>query len=409
MSAYDCIVIGAGPAGSLAAYDLATGGARVLLVDRASFPRDKPCGGGVLLSAAKDLPFSIEPVVERAVHGFHVRYRRDSVFSHRFDKPLAYMTQRAKLDAFLAERAAEVGAEFQDGRRVGDLVASEGGMRVVFEGGDVATAPAAVAADGANGICRRVLGLPSQPMAVALEANVAGVPAQWSDSVGLELGTMRGGYGWVFPKGDHCNVGLGGWPMTGPTLRAELDVYSALEQFPPESLSGHRGHHLPLREAGSAVVDGRVAFVGDAAGLVDPLSGEGIGNAIRSGRLAASAVGRLLAGEVSDLSGYAAALEQTVEPELAVARQLRDLYHAKPWPYVQALKRSGLLWRSMCHIMRGESDYQSFRRRLGPLRPVFDLAARRAERSIAKQMQADPGASARLGVVRPVVKRATRG
>lgn len=392
MSTYDCIVVGAGPAGSLAAYDLAADGARVLLVDRASFPRDKPCGGGVLLSAAAQLPFSIAPVVERAVHGFHVRYRRDRVFTHRFEEPLAYMTQRARLDAYLAERAAEVGADFHDGRRVRNVETDASGVTVCFDGGDVATAPATIAADGANGICRRALGLPPQPMAVALEANVAGVPQMWSDYVGLELGSMPGGYGWVFPKGDHCNVGLGGWPVTGPMLRAELDVYSAVEQFPPGTLSGRRGHHLPLREAGSPAVRGRVALVGDAAGLVDPLSGEGIGNAIRSGRMAASAVARLLSGETSDLSGYQAELERRLEPELAVARQLRDLYHYKPWPYVQALRRSGFLWRAMCHIMRGESDYQSFRQRLGPLRPLFDLAARRAARANVRRAHLKPAA-----------------
>ncbi|MDE2639559.1 MAG: FAD-dependent oxidoreductase, partial [Chloroflexota bacterium] len=77
---YDSIVVGAGPAGSLAAHDLAVAGARVLLVDRADFPRDKPCGGGVLIGAARHLPFSIEPVVERTLSDFRVRYRRDWTF-----------------------------------------------------------------------------------------------------------------------------------------------------------------------------------------------------------------------------------------------------------------------------------------------------------------------------------------
>ena len=381
MATYDCLIVGAGPAGSLAAYDLAAAGARVLLVDRASFPRDKPCGGGILPSAAAHLPFSIEPVVERVVYGFRVRYRRDWVFEHRYGEPLAYMTQRSQLDAYLAACAAEAGATFQDGRRVYDVELGEECVKLRFESGEVATAPAAIAADGANGVCRQALGLPAQRVAVALEANSAGVPGAWSDSVGLELGSMPGGYGWVFPKGDHCNVGVGGWLETGPTLRGELDAYSTVEQFPPEALSGHRGFRLPLRELGSPVVRGRMAFTGDAAGLVDPLLGEGIGNAFQSGRMAAAAVGRLLAGEASDLSSYAVELERTIDPELAAAQQLGDLFHQLPWPYVQILKRSGFFWRALCRVARGEGDYQSFRRQLGPLVPLFDLAARRAARS----------------------------
>jgi len=74
-------------------------------------------------------------------------------------------------------------------------------------------------------------------------------------------------------------------------------------------------------------------------------------------------------------------LERRIDPELAAAQQLGDLFHQHPWPYVQVLKRSGYFWRALCRVARGEGDYQSFRRRLGPLAPVFDLAARRAARS----------------------------
>src|SRR5438477_3902526 len=98
MAAHDVAVIGAGPAGSTAAYRLAAGGAGVLLVDKARFPRDKPCGGGVTLRAARLLPFSIDPVVEDVVDRFELRLGYGSSFERAGDEPLCLMTQRRRLD-----------------------------------------------------------------------------------------------------------------------------------------------------------------------------------------------------------------------------------------------------------------------------------------------------------------------
>src|ERR671915_1284510 len=109
MKRYDAIVVGAGPAGSTAAYFLAKEGASVLVVDRAKFPRDKPCGGGLTGRAVRALPFSVEPVVEHVVTlaelglGYGKRVERGS------GAPLVYMTQRKLLDAYLLEQAAAAG------------------------------------------------------------------------------------------------------------------------------------------------------------------------------------------------------------------------------------------------------------------------------------------------------------
>ena len=392
MSDYDVIVVGAGPAGSTAARELAAWG-RVLLLDRAAFPRDKPCGGGVLVSATPLLPFSLEPVTERVVTGFRVTYRRQAAFHHQFDEPLALMTQRSVLDAFLVERALEAGAEFRDACSVKGVEPQPSGVNVALANGDRLSARAVIAADGANGPVRRSLGLPPLRQAVALEGNVPGVEPGWSDSVGLDLGSMAGGYGWVFPKGDHCNVGVGGWPSVGPGLRAELNAYAVEVGFDPAFLTGLRGHHLPLRDPGSAAAAGRIAFVGDAAGLVDPLSGEGIGNAIRSGVIASQEAVRILAGEAFDFGVYQRRIELELEPDLAVSRQLQALFHRGPWPYVQMLRRSGRFWQAFCHIVRGEQSYVGLKGRLGPLGGLVDLVANRAERANRERTGWDRAAS----------------
>lgn len=380
---YDCLVLGAGPAGSTAARELAARGARVLLVDRAPFPRDKPCGGGVLISAAAQLPFPLDPVVEQVVTGFAVTYKRGRRTLHRHDAPLVYMTQRCRLDAFLVDQAVAAGALFQDGRLVTSVEPDSTAVTLRFRGGDVVTASCVVAADGANSVARRALGLPPLRSAVALEANAPGVPDRWRDRVALDLGSLPGGYGWIFPKGDHCNLGVGGWPTAGPHLRRHLARYAASEGFDPHSLVGLRGHALPLRDLGAPLVQGPIAFVGDAAGLVDPLSGEGIGNAFRSGRLAAVEIARLLAGAVSDLSGYQRAVQRAIDPDLAVSSQLQALFHQQPWPYVRLLQRSRRFGRTFCRIVRGESSYARLKERLGPFGLLVDAAAWQAERSLA--------------------------
>src|SRR3954453_5538946 len=101
MADFDVAIIGGGPAGSTAAYRLATAGARVLLVDKATFPRDKPCGGGVTGRAARLLPFSIEPVVEDTVTQLECGLRYRHHVSRTARKPIAFMTQRSRLDHFL--------------------------------------------------------------------------------------------------------------------------------------------------------------------------------------------------------------------------------------------------------------------------------------------------------------------
>ncbi len=379
---FDCVVVGAGPAGSTAARELATAGARVLLLDRAVFPRHKPCGGGVWMSATSHLPFSLEPVTERVITGFRVSYKRRNVFAHQFGRPLALMTQRARLDAYLVEQAIDAGTEFQDGRLVEDVALSGDALTIRLSDGRVVTARTAVAADGANSRLRRALSMPPLRYAVALEANVDGVPPAWDSSVGLDLGSMPGGYGWVFPKGDHSNLGVGAWPAIAPALRGELTAYAAAAGFAPARLRDLQGHHLPLRDGRAPVYRGPVAFVGDAAGLVDPLSGEGIGNAIRSGFLAGQTIAELLHGNAHDLAGYQRAVEREIDPDLAVARQLQALFHQRPWPYVQLLRRSRRLSRTLCRIVRGEATYTGFKGRLGPFTFVVDLAAWYAQRNM---------------------------
>jgi geranylgeranyl reductase family protein len=344
---YDAIVVGAGPAGSTTAYRLARAGARVMLLDRARFPRDKPCGGGLTLRAVRELPFSVEPVVEDTVHtfGFGLRYSRRAEL--RSAKPLVLMTQRRRLDAFLAEQAAEAGAEFRDGAKVTN-VAPEG--QVVLDGervrGDVV-----VGADGANGVTARAVGLGARNVGVALEGNVAYDPdlrARYRGRAVIDVGVVPGGYAWVFPKGDHVNVGVGGWQSEGPRLRDHLARACSGYGVDVARLTDVRGHRLPMLGATKPPLRERVLLVGDAAGLVDPLSGDGMYEAFVSGRLAAEAV------VGGGLAGYAAALARALARTEAVSFRVKGAFDRFP-RLAFSVARTPLAWRLFCAVVRGDS------------------------------------------------------
>ena len=351
MERFDVVVVGAGPAGALTAFHLSRARARVLLVDKASFPRDKPCGGGLTYRALRQLPFSVEPVVEDVVTHVECRlhYRHSFERGHR---PLAVMTQRRRLDAFLAEQAMEAGAQFRDGTRA----KVESDTRVLV-GGEPVEARVVIGADGANGPTARALGLAGEIVhGVALEGNLGYDRVsreRYRGRMVLELAVVPGGYGWVFPKGDHVNFGVGGWDYAGPRLREDLRRLCVEHGVDAEELTDVRGHRLPLRRPGTVLARGRAALVGDAAGLVDPVSGDGMYEAFFSARLAAAATIDLLEGRAAGLEPYHAVVARALGPVAAAgwgAKVALDRYPRA----VFALMRLPVTWRGLEKVVLGE-------------------------------------------------------
>jgi geranylgeranyl reductase family protein len=335
---YDVAILGGGPAGSTAAYRLATAGARVLLLDKATFPRDKPCGGGVTGRAARLLPFSIEPVVEDAVDRLEcgLRYRRR--FTRHARAPLAYMTQRRRLDHFLLQKAAEAGAEVREGETAD---ARELDARIV------------IGADGCNGSSAKQLELADGVVhGVALEANYPHEP-RFARAMVLEIAVIRGGYGWVFPKGDHVNVGVGGNGEEGPKLRAELRRMCEAYGIDPDAAEDTRGYRLPLRLPGTLLARGRTAVIGDAAGLVDPFSGDGMYEAFLSAQLVADAALDVLAGRAENLDAYQAAVERRIAPLTRAGWGAKRAFERFPRT-TYALARLPVTFRALEKLLRGE-------------------------------------------------------
>ena len=358
MERFDVAVVGAGPAGSTTAYRLARAGARVVLLDRARFPRDKPCGGGLTYRALRELPVDVEPVVEDVVHVMELRLNYRSRFERR-GRPVASMTQRRRLDAHLAENAAAAGATFRDGVKVSH-VEVDGAGATLSVGRDRVRSQVVVGADGANGPTARAAGCTvDYAYGVALEANVpyeaVDEPRYRSRAV-VELGEIAGGYGWVFPKGDHVNVGVGGWQSEGPRLREHLSRLCRMHRIDDAALEELRGHRLPLRRARSHPVSTRALLVGDAAGLVDPLTGDGMYEAFLSSRVATQAILDLLGGAAATLEPYAAALSRAVAPQAAAswaAKRALDRFPRATF----AIARAPFVWPIIERLVRGEISH----------------------------------------------------
>ena len=352
-------MLGAGPAGSAAAVTAARAGLTVALVDRAQFPRDKLCGGGItgraqgfLHAVFGDLPDgTLHPVgqLRLAWHG-------EPLGTLACDPPFG-TTMRHRFDAALRGIALLAGAQDYAGRRA--LRIDPGTGAVSLSCGAMLQAPVLIGADGVHSATARALwGRAHDPARVAFALEVEAPPRPGPDMLDIDLGAADWGYGWAFPKAGGLTLGVGGLAPRNPDLRARLDAYVAAQGVAGDLRV--KGHHLPFGEAKPVPGDGRVLLVGDAAGLVDPITGEGIGWAVHSGHLAARAAIRALAADApgAALRHYATDLAPALA-ELRRARMLRAIIYARPLRagFARMLARHPSVQHRYVELMQGRRDY----------------------------------------------------
>lgn len=360
MRRYDVAVIGAGPAGSAAAIGLARRGASVLLADRARFPRDKTCGGGVTGRARAAAPCSIDEVVEAVVTEADLR-SVDGRSVRRFGRtPLVYMTQRRHLDHHVALQAAASGADFRDDARCTAIQLDRDGATLDLDGERI-RARIVIGSDGANGTAATQLGLGgNRALMLALEGHLdlEQAPAELRrGQLVLESGSIRGGYAWSFPKADHLNIGIGGWIDEGPELREQLAAFCRRLGVDSEALEPLRGHRLPLRAFRSRLASTNACVVGDAAGLVDPLTGDGIYESFLSGRLAAEACVERLAGDEQALLRYGKTVTRALAPQFASSWVLKHAFDRIP-RLTYELAVTSVVWRLLSTNVAGGTHAQ---------------------------------------------------
>ncbi|GIW13935.1 MAG: hyaluronate lyase [Tepidiforma sp.] len=361
---FDAIVVGAGPAGSTAARELAAAGARVLLLDREHFPRYKACGGGIPRRTARVLPFPLDPVVEDEVSLLDIAWRGRCRFVRDSGEPFAAMVMRDRFDALLLDYAQRAGAEFRQGSPVRTLEAAPAGVSVTTEGGFSAGAQFLIAADGAHSPVGKMAGLGAglaecAAYEVEVRAPAHRVRANRATAF-IELGFRPWGYAWVFPKAEVLSVGIVLPPDQAGTMKQQVSAYLQRLGLGGAPVDISRGHKIRFRRGAERIADDRVLLAGDAAGLADEFTQEGIFYAIESGRIAARAVLRALAGQ-APLFAYQRDIDRELMPELRAARLIAHMFYGMlgrfPGPWLLATRALPYLWDAFFAVQRGESTY----------------------------------------------------
>jgi geranylgeranyl reductase family protein len=333
----------------------------------------------VTIRAAKLLDFDIGPVVERVVWGGRISYKMRHAIERRYHEPICYMVMRSRFDEYLTRKAQEAGAHLAEGVRVADVTMNGEGCTLRLADGSV-SASVVIGADGANSVVAHSLDLMRDAdMDVALEAEVEvsdQVLAAWDRRAAIDFGIVEPGYGWVFPKGRHLSIGVGGQKAGASAMRARYEAYLAALDLGAHRVVHFQGHHIPLRHDGSPIVRGRALLLGDAAGLADPFTGEGIYHAIRSARLAAPVVTDRLRGRASDLLAYEQAVAREIMPDLRLAATMMKAFFWTPGVYLRLVERLQRPWNATCRMLRGESDWVRIMDRTGPFRLLLKFLDR---------------------------------
>ncbi|MCY3923718.1 MAG: geranylgeranyl reductase family protein [Chloroflexi bacterium] len=359
---WDALVVGAGPAGARAAQQLSAAGASTLLVEKHSLPRYKACGGGVPARTLRLLDdLDISAVSEGFVDAIDVSRFGRHQFRKTSKRPLAWMVMRDRFDQFLTDLAAESGASIRDSTPVQSVVETDACYEIETPTG-VVRARHILAADGATGPMARWLGIKSAPTrSAAYEVEVAAPSSAldyWHQAANVDVGYRPWGYGWVFPKDGTLSVGVVTAPKRGRSIRKQTDRYLSRLGLGEAEVIKMQGHPIRYRRSvGESVAQGRALLLGDAAGLADEFTAEGIAYAVHSANLAADAV--LNGDEPAAL--YTRAINHRIQPELDAARTISRLYYwcvvTWPWLALTASKHISYLWRAFFRVMRGDSTY----------------------------------------------------
>ncbi len=357
---FDCIIVGAGPAGASAAYHLAKKGHSVLVIEKASFPRAKSCGGGVSPAIAQWFDFDFTPVVQNNVSQVKYTFKMSDPAEVQLEgvTPM-WMVQRDQFDNFLMQQATSQGVEFKDGTEVTGVTLQGDSWQVdtsngAFEGKYL------IAADGANSVVAKWLGFSETEKVAAASLQVPGEVSERRKTMAFfDFGSLKNGFMWCFPKADGYSLSAA--YVRNPKgkadeLKKQLTKYAELFEL-DTSNAEYKEHPLNLWQEDRALHSDRVLLAGEAAGIVDPLIGEGIRPAMFTGVTAANAVSSAIAGEANALEQYTETIKQEWGGNLSKADFLAGLFYKAPKiAYKLGVKRP-IAGQLMGKILCGELSY----------------------------------------------------
>jgi geranylgeranyl reductase family protein len=319
--------------------------------------------------------------VHYTVHRLVLLYRGREKLVIEDGQPLLVTSMRDEFDAFLAEKAAGQGAVILENQSVREILEEQDHYELRTRDSRF-RARVVVGADGANSLVAHSQGLRRHPfLLLALEGEVpARIPSTLlrADTALIDWGGIRNGYGWVFPKKGHATIGVGAPVGRAPQLRGYWNAL--LQRFVEDPLARPRikGHHLPVRKTGMSIQRKRVLLVGDAAGLVEPFTGEGIYYAIRSAQIAAREIVKVLSGESQGFREYEQRIDAELMPEIITGQVLSGLFATFPRFSLSLFSQNQEIKRFFCRAIRGEVKLSDCGPLLGGWQIIFTIARRLA-------------------------------
>jgi len=376
---YDVIIVGAGPAGAMLAYKLARKGIEVLLLEKERLPRYKCCAGGVTSKARDLLDFDISEVVEDVVHDVNFSYKLGSHYPGHYSQPLIYTVMRDAFDHLLVKRAQQSGAMVIDKQEVKQIQTQADGVEI-STGDSIFRSRVVAGADGAYSVVARELGLRRNieyTAGIERELVVSEEQmAKWKSRVEIDMGSISGCYAWVFPKRNLLSTGAICPTHRARSLRRYYQKFLSSLSINNYTISKASSHLIPTYGGKTIIFQDKVLLLGDAAGLADPLTGEGIYNAIQSAGLAAGVIENSLAQNRTELQDYQRAVEEKIMSEMRIAHTLSKLFARFPHLAFRMLKSDSRVWRTCCYLLRGETNYAIIKERIGGFKGMFAFLSR---------------------------------
>ncbi|MEL6602547.1 MAG: geranylgeranyl reductase family protein [Cyanobacteria bacterium J06614_10] len=367
----DCIIVGGGPAGSSAAYHLATLGAqsgsayRVLLLEKASLPRYKPCTGAVSPSVADWFDFDFAPAIDCQSQRVRYSWKLGDTIDAQLETEPIWSVRREVFDQFLIDKAKAAGADVRDNTTVTG-VTFKGDYWEIRTEREVLTCRYAIAADGAKGPMANWLGFRPHKLrdASVLELEVA-APVE-AGAFCFEFGLAKNGCVWSFPKRQGYSLGVSSF--IGSSIKSPDGL---LKKYAGSNVVSQNiveetfyTHPLKLWDGNHPLHTGRALIVGEAAAIVDPLTAEGIRPAMYSGMMAAKAIDRALSGEPEALADYSRTIHETWGADMQWAQRIASVFFRVPKiGYRVGIKRPTATKR-LGQILAGEVSYADIANRV---------------------------------------------
>jgi geranylgeranyl reductase family protein len=355
---FDCIIVGAGPAGGSAAYHLAKRGRSVLILEKDALPRYKPCGGGVSPAIAQWFDFDFSPAISCRVNTLRYTLNlEDPVDVTLENQEPIWMVRRDVFDHFLVQKAQAQGAELRDNTEVTKIEFKVDRWQVTTANGTV-EAKYLIAADGAKGNMAKWLGFKDRKRRLAGALEVDATSENVVNTINFEFGLVKNGYIWNFPKADGYSIGIGTFRGgEAQDFKKILDVYGKGAFGIDINNFKQYGHPLCLWDGDQKLHTQNALLAGEAACVVDPMTAEGIRPSIFSGVKAADAIHSALGGTSNALEKYTEVMTTEWGADMKWAQRLAGAFYQFPKvSYKAAIKRPSASL-TMAKILAGERSY----------------------------------------------------